>query len=154
MAHRRAEIAMTAVELDAFLRAGRICTLVSNGPDGVPDPLPMWFVVDDAGRIVMRTYAKSQKVRNLERDPRVAALVEDGERYADLRGAQLTGTVSISHDVDLIVSVWTGLMRKYEAFDEASLEAFEAIARTKAPTQVALILEPTQVVSWDHRKLP
>lgn len=144
---------MSASELDAFLRAGRVCTLVSLGPDGLPDPLPMWYVVDEAGRIVMRTYAKSQKVRNIEREPRVAALVEDGEHYAELRGAQLTGMVRLSHDADLIVSVWTGLMRKYEGFDEAAAAAFEAIARSKAASQVALILEPSKVVSWDHRKL-
>lgn len=154
MPNRRAEIAMTGVELEAFLRDGRIAVLVSNGPDGVPDPLPMWYVVDEAGRIVMRTYAKSQKVRNLERDPRAAVLLEDGTRYGELRGVQLTGSVSISHDADLIVWVWTGLMRKYEQLDEASLEAFEAIARAKASSQAALVLEPTEVVSWDHRKLP
>lgn len=144
---------MTAAELADFLRGGRVCTLVSLGPDGLPDPLPMWYVVDDAGRIVMRTYAKSQKVRNLERDPRVAALVEDGEHYAELRGAQLTGTVTISRDEELIVSVWTGLMRKYEGFDAAALTAFEEVARAKARSQVALILEPVKVVSWDHSKL-
>jgi PPOX class probable F420-dependent enzyme len=152
-ANRRAEIAMTSDEAAAFLAAGRVCVLVTIGPDGAPDPLPMWFVVDDAGRIVMRTYAKSQKVRNLERDPRASALVEEGERYAELRGVQLTGTVRLDPDPELIVETWTGLMVKYESFDAEQAAGFRRIAAAKAATQVALVFEPTQVVSWDHRKL-
>ena len=70
MANQRAAIALTRDEADVLLRTARTMVLVSNGPDGVPDPVPMWYLVDDAGAVWMRTYAASQKVRNLERDPR------------------------------------------------------------------------------------
>src|SRR4051812_10476616 len=102
---------MTAAEVQRFVHDGRICVVASLGPDGAPDPLPMWYLTDDAGRIAMRTYAKSQKVTNLRRDPRVSVLIEDGERYAELRGVQLTGTMRvIDDDPALVVEIWVGLM--------------------------------------------
>jgi len=152
VANRRAEIAMTEAEVFRFVHDGRVCVLASIGPDGLPDPLPMWYVTDEHGRVAMRTYAKSQKVTNLRRDPRASALIEDGDRYAELRGVQLTGTVRlVDDDPELVVEIWTGLMAKYGEVDD--LDAFREYARSKAASQVVLILEPTQVVSWDHRKL-
>jgi PPOX class probable F420-dependent enzyme len=145
---------MTDAEVFRFLHDGRVCVLVSIGPDGLPDPLPMWYLTDDSGRLAMRTYAKSQKVANLRRDPRVAALVESGDRYAELRGVQLTGEVRlVDDDPELVVEIWTGLMVKYEGLSDSEAADFASVARSKAASQVVLLLEPTQVVSWDHRKL-
>ena len=152
MANQRAAIALTDAEVDALLRAARTLVLVSNGPDGVPDPVPMWFVVDEGGTVWMRTYAKSQKVLNLARDPRFAALVEDGDRYTELRGAQLSGTVELIDDVDTICEVFAGLMVKYEGLDPEHVEAVKTAYRERAPKQRALRLEVTKVVSWDHGK--
>lgn len=154
MASQRAAIAMTPEEVDAFVRERRICVLVTLGPDGLPDPVPMWFVVDEAGTVLMRTFAKSQKVVNLRRDDRMAALFEAGERYADLRGVQLTGAVEVVDDPELVADTVTGLALKYEGLDPAHAAAFRAAALTRAHKQVALRLRADRVVSWDHRKLP
>lgn len=151
MAHARAEIALTPDEVQDLLREARTIVLVTTGPDGVPDPVPMWFVVRD-GLIHMRTYAKSQKVRNLERDPRFAALVETGERYVELRGAQLSGTVELLDDVDLVCDVFAGLMVKYEGLDPAHVDSVRTAYRDRAPKQRVLRLDVTKVVSWDHAK--
>ena len=152
MAHARAQIALTSAEVESLLRAARTMVLVTNGPDGVPDPVPMWFVVDDAGSVLMRTYAKSQKVVNLERDPRFAARVETGDRYAELRGAQLSGTVALLDDVDLVCDVFAGLMVKYEGLDPEHVESVRTAYRERAPKQRVLRLDVDRVVSWDHAK--
>ena len=47
-----------------------------------------WFVVRD-GEIWCWTYRKSQKVKNIERDPRATLLIETGEEYPELRGIQI-----------------------------------------------------------------
>jgi PPOX class probable F420-dependent enzyme len=146
--HRRAEIELTPAEQAAMLDTARTAILVTIGPDGVPDPAAMWFVVRD-GQIVMRTYAKSQKVRNVERDPRVAVLVEDGETYDTLRGLQLTGRVVLSRDVDEVLDVVEGLARKYEGADGLDRDAL----RDYAGKQAVLRLEVDRRVSWDHAKL-
>jgi len=83
---RRDQIRMSEAEIDAFLRGARTIILCRVARDGAPHPMPMWFGVEDDGAVVMTTFAKSQKGRNLERDPRVSLLVEDGEEYAKLRG--------------------------------------------------------------------
>lgn len=141
-------------ELLDFVRPRHRVTLVTLRQDGRPQLSPVTAGVDQEGRVVISTYPRRAKVANLRRDPRAAALIEDGERYAELRGVQLTGEVRVvDDDPEMVVDIWTGLMVKYEAFDAEQAEAFRRVAAAKAPTQVALILEPTQVVSWDHRKL-
>ena len=56
--------------------------------------MPLWYVVRD-GEIWAWTYAKSQKVRNLERDPRATLQVEDGDSYDELRGVMIEAQTSI-----------------------------------------------------------
>lgn len=148
MANRRAEIELTPDEQAAMLDTARTAILVTIGPDGVPDPTAMWFVVD-GGQIVMRTYAKSQKVRNVERDPRVAVLIEDGETYDTLRGLQLTGRIALSRDVDEVLDVVEGLARKYQGVEGLDRDAM----RDYAGKQAVLRLEVDRRVSWDHAKL-
>jgi PPOX class probable F420-dependent enzyme len=148
----RADISMTAQEVDQFLGSARTMILTTIGPDGVPDPVGMWFVLRD-GDIWMRTYAASQKARNVERDPRVAILVETGDSYTELRGVQISGTLEISRDEDVICDIAAGLLVKYEGLAPEHVEAAREAYRAKAPKQVAMRLVPTRTVSWDHRKM-
>lgn len=153
MVSRRAEIVMTPHEVASYLRDGRTIVLVTQGPDGLPDPVPMWYVVDPAGAVRMRTYATSQKAANLRRQPRVACLVCDGERYAELRGVQLTGRVELVTDPEWIADVVAGLMVKYEGLAAEHVPAARAAAVARAGKQVGLLLHVDRAVSWDHRKL-
>jgi len=86
MASRREQIQLTPAEIGDFLAAQKTIILVSNGKDGYPHPMPMWFYADDDGVIQCTTFRKSQKVLNLRRDPKAALLVESGEEYAALKG--------------------------------------------------------------------
>ena len=64
----------------------------TNGPRGWPHLMPLWYVrarPATAPRVWAWTFAKSQKVANLERDPRATLQVEAGERYEELRGVML-----------------------------------------------------------------
>lgn len=153
MGNQRAAISMSDVEVDAFLRESRTAVLVTLGPDGMPEPVGMWFVVDDEGVVWMRTYAKSQKVINLQRDSRAALLVETGDSYAELRGVQLTGHIELSDDVERICEVLAGLMVKYEGLDPEHVPAVREAYRERASKQRALSLRVDRTVSWDHRKL-
>lgn len=149
MANKRADITLTAEEQAEFLKRARTAILTTIGPDGVPDPTAMWFVLDGDDAIVMRTYAKSQKVLNIERDPRVAVLLEDGETYDTLRGLQLTGRIELSRDIDDVLDVVEGLARKYQGVDGLDRDAM----RDYASKQAVMRLRVERVVSWDHGKL-
>jgi PPOX class probable F420-dependent enzyme len=152
MSHQRAAITMSTEEVEAYLRQGGTAVLVTLGPDGYPDPVGMWYVVDDEGTVWMRSYAASQKVINLARDPRASVLVEDGARYAELRGVQLTGRMELVDDVERICDVFAGLMVKYEGVDPEHVDAVRTAYRERAPKQRVLRLDVTRVVSWDHAK--
>lgn len=149
MPSRRTEIALTTEEQSAILDSFKTAIFVTIGPDGVPDPTAMWFVLDNDGNVVMRTYAKSQKVKNLERDPRVAVLFEDGETYDTLRGLQLTGRIELSRHIDDVLDVVAGLAKKYQGVEAIDREAM----RDYASKQAVMRLRVDRVVSWDHTKL-
>jgi PPOX class probable F420-dependent enzyme len=148
----RDDVSLTTAEAREFLAGARTAILVTLGPDGYPDPVAMWFVLDADGVMWMRTYASSQKVRNVARDPRVSVLVEDGDTYATLRGVQLTGRMALVDDIDVICDVFAGLMVKYEGMDPAHVPAARAGYRATAAKQRALRLDVERTVSWDHRK--
>lgn len=143
---------MTPEEVDAYLARARTMILATIGPDGVPDPVGMWFVLLD-GEVWMRTYGKSQKALNLRRDPRFSALVEDGERYAELRGVQFSGHVELVDDIERICDIAAGLLVKYEGLDPVDVPAVREAYRPTAVKQVAIRLIPERTVSWDHGKL-
>ncbi len=153
VANERSRIAMSAAEMSRFVREGRTAVLVTLAADGSPEPVPMWYLVQPDGALMMRTYAASQKVVNVRRDPRVAILVESGERYAELRGVRFSGSVELVADTDTIVEVWTGLAIKYEGLAVEHEESFRDAARQRAGKQIVLRLKPRRTVSWDHRKL-
>jgi len=151
MANQRGSIALTAAEIDDYLAAARTIVLATIGADGQPHLSAMWFAYD-TGRLLMWTYGKSQKVRNIERDPRVTCLVEDGDTYGTLRGSSVTGRATVRSDAALVRRVWELNHAKYQgrsitADDEASFAL-------QAPKRVVIDIEPLHVASWDHRKLP
>ncbi len=82
---RRDEIVLTDAEQRELLDAERIVVVASAGPRGWPHLMPLWYVPRD-GEIWIYTYAKSQKVKNLERDPRATPAYRDRARV--LRAAR------------------------------------------------------------------
>ena len=82
-------IAMSAGELDAFLGRERTCRLATLGPDG-PHVSPVWFTWD-GGALWIYSLTRSQRWADLQRDPRVAAVIDGGEHYAELHGVEIEG---------------------------------------------------------------
>src|ERR1700690_3657321 len=109
---RRAEIEMSGSEVGAFLEEQRIVICSTNGPRGWPHLMPLWYVLRE-GEIWAWTYAKSQKVRNLERDPRATLQVEDGESYEELRGVMVEAQTVIHRDLELVTELGIELFGRY-----------------------------------------
>src|SRR5260221_2932092 len=102
MPSRRETISMASEELRSYLEEQTRIVVVTNGSGGMPHPVPMNYGVDGEGRIVITTFAKSQKVRNLERDPRATLLVESGATYRELKSAILYCDAEIVRDPEEI----------------------------------------------------
>jgi PPOX class probable F420-dependent enzyme len=151
MASRRDRIRMSDDEVRDFLAERRTVVCATVGRDGRPHLVPLWYVVDPEGDALLAwTYAKSQKARNLERDPRATLETDAGEEYSELRGVMLECNVHLEHDTARVEEYGLAILARQGA--EATVEVQEAV-RAQAPKRVGLRFTPTRVVSWDHRKL-
>ena len=160
---RRDQIVMSPEEQLELLEAERVAVVSSLGPRGWPHSMPMWFTLrppaadgpSDAPpkEIWVWTYAKSQKVRNLERDPRATVLVETGTEYVELRGVQIEAEAEIVRETDRVAEFGRELTVRYTEGIE-SLEGDAAAAlEAQAAKRVAIRFQPLRVATWDHRKL-
>jgi len=140
---------MTDDEVAGFLEEERTVICATNGRDGLPHLMPLWYVVR-SGQLWAWTFAKSQKARNLERDPRATLEVEAGREYAELRGVMLKADVTIHRDTELVAEFGMELFERYGAGDSAEARA---MVEAQAPKRVALQFAERSRATWDHRKL-
>ena len=145
---RGRRIAMSSAELDAFLASERTCRVATVSPAG-PHNTPLWFVWDGT-TLWLTSIVKSQRWTDLQRDPRVAVLVDAGETYDELRGAELRGSVEVVGEVPRVGEASPSLVqpellmaRKYFGSDAFPYDGRHAWLR----------LVPEKVTSWDFRKL-
>jgi PPOX class probable F420-dependent enzyme len=150
---RRAKIQMSSEEVAAFLAEQRTVICATIGRDGFPHLMPLWYILRDEG-LWAWTFAKSQKVRNLERDPRATLQVESGTEYQELRGVMLKTDVTIHRDTDRVAELGIELFERYRAGgpDEIDDDA-RAMVLAQAPKRVALQFTERERATWDHRKL-
>lgn len=154
MGSGRDAVKMSDDEVMALLEENLKVQVASNGPDGVPHLTTLFYIVRD-GKIAFWTYGRSQKIRNLERDPRVSALIEDGIDYFELRGVSIKGKAELVRDYDGIFSIGSEVATRmvgaesFEALGDFGRETVEKQARKR----VGVIIHPEQVATWDHRKM-
>jgi PPOX class probable F420-dependent enzyme len=152
MPSRRDQIRLTEEQQRELIASERIAVISSLGPRGWPHVMPLWYVPRD-GEIWIWTYAKSQKVKNLERDPRATLLIETGVEYGELRGVQIEAEAEIIRDLDRIVDYAKEMTVRYSAGIQSVEGDAEAALREQAPKRVAIHFHPKRVASWDHSKL-
>ena len=141
---------MSAEEVAAFLAEERVVVCATNGRDGFPHLMPLWYVVRD-GELWAWTFAKSQKVRNLERDARATLQVEAGEEYQELRGVMFKCDVEIVRDTDRVRDLGLEIFTRYtggEVGDEV-----RTMVDKQAAKRVAMRFAERERATWDHRKL-
>jgi len=150
---RREQIRMTEAEIGDFLRRSKTIILVSNGRDGYPHPMPMWFSLAADGAIAMTTYTRSQKVENLRRDPRVSLLVESGHEYGELRGIVMYGKAELIEDVERVIDTLVAASGRGSEQTPQQLAALRGSMRRTATKRTVIRVLADRVVSWDHAKL-
>jgi hypothetical protein len=161
---RRAQIEMSEEEVTAFLAGERTVTCATAGPRGWPHLMPLWYVLRDAPagepgpRVWAWTYGRSQKVCNLERDPRATLQVEAGEEYAQLRGVMLECDVVIHRELETVAPLGSAILlrnsvpRGQEPPAELPQDPRGAVD-AQAAKRVGLEFVERRRASWDHRKL-
>jgi PPOX class probable F420-dependent enzyme len=148
VASRRDQIEMSDDELRAFLGEQRVVTCATIGPNRRPHLMPLWYSAEGT---TLRgwTYAKSQKAKNLERDPHATLQVEAGEMYHELRGAMMECDVEIEREPEKVANFGRALFERFGATGDD----VNAMIAKQAPKRIGLTFTPTRIVSWDHRKL-
>jgi PPOX class probable F420-dependent enzyme len=146
-ANQRRAIAMDEAEIAALCRSRRTAILCSMLPDGHVHAVPMWFLADSTD-LLFTAKAKSQKIRNLRRDPRATVLIESGATYYELRGVEMIGRTQLIEDPEQVGLVAVALAESYGGGSNTSLTPGE-----RARNRVAIRFSPEKTVSWDHAKL-
>ncbi len=118
--------------------------------DGTPHLSTLWFDVVE-GDIVFETFTKSQKIKNLERDPRISCLLEDGLVYEELRGIQINGTAELHSDPETVHYYARGVMARNNP--EIPKEMLDTAAESMSTKRTAVVVKAEHVATWDHTKL-
>jgi PPOX class probable F420-dependent enzyme len=148
--NQRAQIKMTPEEIDEFIHERRPMSMCSINHDGSIHAIAMWYGFLD-GLIAVETKAKSQKVQNLRRDPRLTCLFEDGDVYEELRGVELVGRGEIIDDPERMFALGVDVFERY--YGATYTEEMRPYVEAMLNKRVVVQLHVDRVVSWDHRKL-
>jgi PPOX class probable F420-dependent enzyme len=146
---RRDQIRMSDTEVDQFLSGRHTMNVASFNHDGTIHLVAMWYAVLD-GDAVFWTFGKSQKIKNLQRDPRTTLLVEAGEEYGELIGVEIVGQATVLTEHHDIMEIGEAVYARY--FGEVTEEVRPFVELTGAK-RFGVRVKADRVVSWDHKKL-
>ena len=138
---------MTPEEVDAFLAEERTCRVATLGPNG-PHATPLWYAWH-GGALWLTSVVRSQRWTDLQRDPRVAVVVDAGTSYDELRGVELRGRVEVVGEVPR-----TGEpVPELEGPEQLMADRYLGGTFVHDGRHAWLRLEPDKITSWDFRKL-
>ena len=148
---RRKSIRLTPEESSQFMEEGRTAMLATNGRDGYPHLIAMWYAVKD-GDLVMTTYGRSQKAVNIRRDPHATMMWEAGTAYNKLRGLMIRGRAEIVEDPKFTYEVLRLVGKKMSGISSVTPEQNAAL-EAQATKRVVIRFHPEKFSSWDHSKM-
>jgi PPOX class probable F420-dependent enzyme len=144
---------MSEDELRRFLDEQKVVTVATIGPNRRPHLMPLWYVPQPDGTLIGWTFAKSQKAKNLERDPHATLQVEDGVEYQELRGVMLECDVEVESDTGAVTDFGMAIFERYGPGGGDLPPEVREMVEKQAPKRIGMRFRPTRTVSWDHRKL-
>lgn len=139
------DLSLTDEELNEYLKEERTIRLATASQDGTPQVVPLWFVWMD-GVVFMNSTVGNVTVRNLERSPAAAGVVDDGPTYEELRGVILRGKVEWAADDPRLEEVKRTWSEKYMGGGPVPYDRWKG--------RLWFRLEPQEISSWDFRKIP
>jgi len=146
---RRDQIRMSDAEVETFLAGRHTMNVASFNHDGSIHLVAMWYAVID-GDPVFWTFGKSQKILNLQRDPRITLLVESGDEYAELMGVELVGQGEVITVREDVLAIGEAVYLRYFGEIDDEVRPFVHASGAK---RLGVRIKVDKVVSWDHRKL-
>ena len=145
--NRRRQIQLTPDEQAAFFRQQRKAAFATLDQHGFPHVVAMNYFAKD-GAFYMTSYDKEQKVVNIQRNPKVALMIESRNAYAELRGVMVRGHCEIIEGADAVRAAFVGMAEARGATYTRPQGSVDS-----APKRVVLKITPEKITSWDHSKL-
>ena len=147
---QRDVIKMSEEEIDEFLHGWRTMSCATINHDGTIHMIAMWYGFLE-GCPALETKAKSQKVQNLRRDPRITCMVEEGATYEKLRGVEMVGHAEIVEEPERIFQLGISVVERTSGvtYTDDMKPAVEMLINKR----VAVKIHVDKYVSWDHNKL-
>ena len=141
---------MSEDEQQQFISEQKSLQVATINRDGTPHLSTLWFDVFE-GDIVFETFTKSQKIKNLERDPRISCLLEDGLEYEKLRGVQINGIAELYSEPETVHRYARGVMARNNP--EIPEEMLDAAAESMSTKRTVVVIKAQRIATWDHTKL-
>lgn len=130
-------------EIAAYLDGRPAWAILSTiDEDGFPHSVPLGYF--RLGRdIVMGVRDKTRKVANIERNPKVSVVLEDGSSMADIRGVMFQGHARIVREAD------EALQLAREGARARGVPQSEWPSEPRAGAAY-IRLTPVRTISWDY----
>jgi nitroimidazol reductase NimA-like FMN-containing flavoprotein (pyridoxamine 5'-phosphate oxidase superfamily) len=147
-------VKLTDEEVNDFLTKGHTLILTTIRKSGEPFSMPIWYVWKD-GSFYTSTLAKSPKIGHIKRDPRVCCLVEEGDKWIDLRAVIANCDATILDDEETVKWYMALSAEKYAAFRGESAKAPAATKKHYGGERVIIKATPRagEIRSWYNRKI-
>jgi nitroimidazol reductase NimA-like FMN-containing flavoprotein (pyridoxamine 5'-phosphate oxidase superfamily) len=142
---RKLDLSLSPSELDEFLTRQRTIRLATAGPEGLPQVIPLWYVWLE-GAVFLNSTLGNVTVRNVQRNPLVAGVIDDGVDYEELCGVVVHGRLEPADGDPRLSRVRELWSRKYMGGDPVPYDRWR--------NRVWLRLMPSHTASWDFRKIP
>lgn len=138
-------VRLSQEEVHAFLdsRPGWIM-LTTLGRDGYPHTVPIGYFRMGSD-VYIGCRAGTQKVKNIERNPRVSLLLEAGATMQDIKGVLIQGDAEVITDPEATLPLMREAARRRGVPDDQLPE----VAR---PGTAYLQVRPRKVISWDYAR--
>ena len=140
---------MSEAERDAFLAEQRTCRVATTGPDG-PHATPLWYVWD-GDALWLYSIVRSRRWADLQRDPRVGAVIDAGTDYLELRGVEITGRAEVVGEVPRTGEPHAALERVEAAFASRYFPGADGMYHDQRHAWLRVV--PDKITSWDFRKI-
>jgi hypothetical protein len=146
---RGRRIALSPEERDEFLGAARTCRVATIGPSG-PHVSPLWFLWHGES-IWLYSITSSQRFKNLQTDPRIAIVIDDGHAYDELRGVEISGSARVVGEVPRTGSLAVPELDAVENAYAAKYQGRATLAHDERHAWITVDID--KIVSWDFRKI-
>ena len=150
MPSRRDLVSMSEEEMWKFIETQKSVQVATINKDGTPHLVPLWFAIED-GAIILETFTKSQKVKNLERDDRITMLFEDGDSYPELKGVSIRARAELIREEEEVHHLHMAVLLRNTP--EIPEDVLDKATRSMVAKKTAIRIRPERVMSWDHSKL-